>query len=288
MLRDLDVIQRWFASVITHPEGVEAGVSSEAAQRYIHMNRDELERVVTRSENLTAEQRLGIYANAYFARLLEVMRDSFPVLTLAMGQDAFDAFAMDYLQRYPSRSYTLDRLTERFAEYLEATRPDDGAAWATFLIDLARLEQTIAEVFDGPGVEGHATLTAENLAAVAPDQWEAARIEPAPCLRLMRFEYPVNAYWTAARHTPEDQPVDLPEPGVEHVAISRRDYIVRRYTLTAAQYALLEAVVDGCSLADAIQRAASVSDEPDAVFGEQLRGWFAYWTAEQLFVGVRV
>ena len=33
--RSLDVVQRWFQAVVTHPEGVEGGVESEEAQRLI-------------------------------------------------------------------------------------------------------------------------------------------------------------------------------------------------------------------------------------------------------------
>ena len=151
---NLDVIQKWFASVIMHPEGVDGGVESEQAQRVIRMSRDQLEHVVARSKNLTAAERMGIYANAYYARLLEVMRESFPVMARALGDETFDAFAFGYLQSFPSRSYTLDHLADHFVEFLQQTRPDDeDAAWADFLIDLARLEQTIAEVFDGPGIE---------------------------------------------------------------------------------------------------------------------------------------
>ena len=50
----LDVVQRWFHTVITHPQGVEAGVASEEAQALIPLKRSELEQVVTRSRNLSS------------------------------------------------------------------------------------------------------------------------------------------------------------------------------------------------------------------------------------------
>ena len=69
-----------------------------------------------------------------------------------------ECVASGYLQRYPSRSYTLNRLGGDFANYLDETRPDrrdDGevpdVAWPNLLIDLARLEWASGEVFDGPG-----------------------------------------------------------------------------------------------------------------------------------------
>src|SRR5260370_15904159 len=130
------------------PHGVHAGVGSDDARRAIDVSAEAVEGVVTRSRSLTALERLDIYHRAYFARLVECLRDEFPVLVHALGEDAFDAFALNYLQRYPSRSYTLNHLGTRFPHYLAETRPDDGDAlsWPDFLIDLATLELTFGEV----------------------------------------------------------------------------------------------------------------------------------------------
>ena len=45
----LDVVQRWFQAVVTHPEGVEGGAESEEAQRLIRLRQGELEAVIRRS-----------------------------------------------------------------------------------------------------------------------------------------------------------------------------------------------------------------------------------------------
>ena len=122
--QSLDVVQRWFQAVVTHPGGVESGVESAEAQALIRLPRGELEAVVRRSRNLTAAERIGIYANAYYARLLECLAAYFPMLQKTLGEEIFEGFAFEYLQRYPSRSYTLSRLGEDFPRFLEETRPD--------------------------------------------------------------------------------------------------------------------------------------------------------------------
>ena len=290
--RTLDVVQQWFQAVITHPGGVARGAADAAAQELIRLNRGELEAVVRRSRNLTAEERLSIYANAYWARLLEVLADVFPVLRTALGEDVFEGFACEYLQRHPSQSYTLDHLGERFPQFLSATRPDrEGGAeevsWPDFLIDLAHLELTIAKVFDGPGNEGEPLLTADDLRALAPEDFAAARLVPAASLRLLACRYPVNAYYTAVRHAAAGEEVPLPEPGEERVAILRRDFVVRRYALTRPQHALLAAVLAGAPVAAALAAAGAASELEDEALAAELQAWFRLWTAEGFFQAVR-
>src|SRR6516162_5491651 len=122
-MRDLDRLQRWLQSVITHPGGVAAGVASDEARRLIDVAPADAGRVVTRSRALTALERLEIYHRAYHARLLECLREEFPVLEHALGRDVFDQFALGYLQKYPSHSYTLNQLGTCFPQFLAESRP---------------------------------------------------------------------------------------------------------------------------------------------------------------------
>jgi hypothetical protein len=279
----LGVVQQWFHAVVTHPGGVAGGVAGADAQRLIRLDRAELEQVVRRSGNLTAEERLSIYANAYWARLLECLGDAFPVLRTALGADVFDSFAFEYLQRYPSRSYTLDRLGEYFPQFLDETRPPD-VDWPDFLVDLASLEWNLAKVFDGPGVEGQALLTHADLQDLTPERFAGARLAPVVCLRLLAFRYPVNAYYTAVRHAGEGEEVPIPAPAEELVALLRRDFVVRRYTLSRPQHALLEAVLAGAAVSRAIEAAASAGDDlNDEELASELQAWFRFWTAEGFF-----
>ena len=291
---DLNTVQRWLQSIISHPGGVEAGVDSGEAQRIIRLKRGELEQVVRRSRNLTAEQRLGIYANAYYARLLECLRESFPVLARAMGREVFDEFAFEYLQRYPSRSYTLGHLGDRFADFLNETRPDrptDGSppvGWPDFLIDLARLEWTIEQVFGGPGVEGGRLLTVDDLHALPQRHWLDTKLVLVVCVKLMEFRYPVNTYYTAARRAKEGELVPTPEPSPEYLCLTRRDFIVRRVALTRPQHTLLRSMAEGRTIGQALAAAGDETDAGDDELAAMLERWFADWAALGLFVGIEV
>lgn len=291
---DLSTIQRWFQSVISHPEGIQSGIETDEAQTLIHLKKSELENIIRRSKNLSAEERLAIYANAYYARLLECLRESFPVLTKTLGADVFNDFAFDYLQTYPSKTYTLNRLGDHFADFLNQTRPDrtpenpnPQTDWPDFLIDLARLEWNIEQVFDGPGAENKPTLLTEDLQRLTPEMFATARLVPNCSLKLLEFKFPVNAYYTAAKGLKDtDEAPPPPNPGQQFLALHRRDFIVRRTELSAAQHALLGSLQSGSTITAAIIAAAGYTDLSEEQFQSAISQWFTNWTASGLFEGV--
>jgi hypothetical protein len=284
----LDELQRWLQAVVTHPGGVAAGIEGAAARDQIAVVPQQVERVVTRSHALSALKRLEIYNRAYFARLLECLREEYSVLAAALGESLFDAFAVAYLQSHPSHSYTLSRLGESFPDYLAQTRPRDAAdrasaAWPEFMIDLARLERAVNEVFDGPGAEGKPLLDGGRLQTISAEQWSAAKLVCVPCLRLLVLRYPLNDYFTAIRRGGRPP---VPDPQVSHMAVTRRDYRVVRYVLDAAQHELLHGLIEGAPVGKAIERAAAVSPLGDEDLAVELRGLFEFWTAEGFFCDI--
>lgn len=288
-MAELDVIQRWFQSVVTHPDGVGRGVESTEAQKLIVLRRKELEKVILRSKNLSAADRMSIYANAYYARLIECLGESFPVFRRTVGKELFHDFAVEYLQMCPSGSYTLSRLGDRFARHLEQTRPrrpEDSADWADFLIDLVRLEWTIEQVFDGPGLEKEEPMDAAAWRLITPDAWPKTRLVTAPCLQLMSLSYPVNDYYTLARRAEPQTELNIPEPAEQWLAVTRRDFIVHRYELSRPQFALLDSLLVGGTIGEAIAAAASATQMGDDELASALNQWFRLWTQQQFFVAV--
>lgn len=220
------------------------------------------------SRNQTSAQRLAIYQQGYLARLQECLRDSFPVLVAALGQETFDQFAAEYVQRHPPASYSLNHLADRFVEHLVITRPGDvpSPGWPDFLIELARLEHTIERVFDGPGHEERPPLDVSGITQLPANQWSELRLTPAPDVRLLAFRFPVDDYYTSVK---QGQSPDWPPPDPSWLAIHRRDYVVRRVPLEEAEHHLLAALVAGQSLGEVLSAHPATA--------EQVAEWFAAW-----------
>ena len=278
---ELGVIQRWMQAVLMHPNGGAGGAGAPAARNEIDVGPGELEQVVTRSRALSAADRLGVYADAYYARLLECLREEFTALVHALGQELFDEFAFAYIRAYPSKSYTLHHLGANFPGYLAETCPaDEDPGWAAFLIDLATLERVYNEVFDGPGSEGRELLSAERLLAVPPDRWPDARLLPAVELRLVALRSPVHEFISGVRRNEDPA---IPGTAETVLAVHRRDYVVRRHPLTRPQSVLLGAILAGDTVGEAIGKAAELVGPDTGAFATDLRQWFRDWAAEGFF-----
>ena len=283
-LPQLDQIQKWMQSVIMHPEGIRAGVESAEAHRQIPVSPETVEDVITRSQSLSSLERLAIYGNAYYARLVECLRDEFPATAHAMGPESFDAYAIGYLQSYPSQSYTLGLLGANFPRFLAeipVQSPErKSEQFALFVADLSALERAYSEVFDGPGLEGGKVLSPDDLSLIAPDDWPDVKLVPAPSLRLMQFRFPVHEYVSGVRR--EESP-ELPAAEETNLAINRREFIVRRSALETGAFALLSNLVDGMPLGEAIAETCQNTDVDVEELAGKLQSWFQDWAGRQFF-----
>ena len=230
--------------------------------------------MIVASRQQSAVERMGVYRHAYFARLIDVMREFFPCFRHAAGEEVFDSFAFEYLAAYPPASYTLCRLADRFVEHLLLTQPAD-AAWSGFLIDLARLEKAIDETFDAPGPEELSPLQLPSVEDLCGD----IRLSLVPGFHLLDFRFPVSTYYTAWKAETADA---WPDEQQQFIALLRRDYIVRRYELNQPQFALLSALHRGETLGAALEELAASENCSDDL-STLVQQWFTKWAAERFF-----
>jgi hypothetical protein len=178
---------------------------------------------------------LAIYQRGYFLRIAACMREQFPALCHALGRALFDDFVADYIRDFPPARHTLYDLGRRFAGWMEANRPDGEAreAWVDFMIDLARFEYSVFEMFDAEGNEGSPFATPDT-----PDT--ALRLQPGFALGSYRF--PVADYYHAVRRG-EDPP--LPTAAPCQFALVRTDYVIRTVPLSQTHHAFLAELLAG-------------------------------------------
>lgn len=159
-----------------------AAASTDAARSLASQIRGDAQR--------SALLRVSVYANAYFTRIHDCLRDDFPALAASLGADAFHDLVKTYLMRHPPRHASLRYAGMHLAEHL-STPPYAAifgrvCGWAA---DLAALEWAILDAFDARDA---APIDRRGLANLPSEAWDGLQLVAVPSLRRIECEWPVH------------------------------------------------------------------------------------------------
>src|SRR5713226_2843090 len=193
----LKQLQSILYRLITAASGVAEGLAAEGS-----MPAGGLDALVLGDDRLSAEDRVDIYANMYFYRLLDVLKEDFPVTLRVLGDDNFHNLATGFLIEYPPTEPSVMYCGRHFADFLRdhAFRKD-----APFIADLAALERAVVEVFHGPDAP---VLEADELRAIAPEKWSALMMRTHPAVQIVTLEYRVVVLLRAVEEEREWKPAE--------------------------------------------------------------------------------
>ena len=205
--------------------------------------------VVLPSGSLEPVQRIDIYQGMYFWRLHEVLREDFPKLSLALG-DEFDDLVRDYLTRHPSQHPSVRHVGDGLAGFLETDALVRSRPW---LPELARLERARVDVFDAPDA---LPIRASDLAVVAPEAWAALTFSTIPALETLALRWPVHEVWA----TPGDGAVVRPT----FLRVWRQDFTVFHAAMDEIEASAFAALLAGAPFGDICDRVADHVDPETA------------------------
>jgi hypothetical protein len=231
-------------------------------------------------EALDARRRMSVYAESYFWRLAEVLREQYRVLAWLLGAARFHDFVTDLVWQRPSQSPDVRRFGAGLPDFL-AEHPLEAAHGG--LCELARVERAIVEAIDVPD---EPSVGRAELQAVPVEAWPALRLRAAGHVRVLatRRSYPrAFAAWKAEEPSPEPVPA-LPDDGPFHVLVWRRQLEVFHRALEPAAAATLRAALQGGTFEAMCDAALEVDPglDPGAVVG-----WLARWLDDGLFTALR-
>jgi len=203
------------------------------------------------SPALPAEERVAIYARMFLHRQVDALREMFPKVVAALGDEPFFEVAARYVHAHPSEHPDLGQLGRRFATFID--RPD--------LRDLARLEWARGEVFEALQKP---SLSADEFARLAQDAnaFMNHRVQLIPALRFLELEHDIGPLWDETAKRAEPQPTQWvvwrSRFDVFHVAVGEDEARAVRLAIGGA------AIGDICGALGDVARAA-----------EALQGWLA-------------
>jgi hypothetical protein len=167
--------------LIVAPGGAAEGLAHEAA-----LPTDGLVTLIAEDDRMTAVERVDIYANGYFYRLLDVLKEDYPAMLAVVGAENFHNLATGYLVDYPPTEPSIYYAGSNLAAYL-STHPL-RERWP-FLADLAALERAILESFHSADA---LALDADALRTTAPADWPSLVMHAHPATRLVDCAWRVD------------------------------------------------------------------------------------------------
>ena len=243
------------------------------------------DRLIKPNDRLTSFDRLQIYNQQYWWRILGAFGEDFRGLRAVLGETKFERLAVAYLEARGSQSWTLRNLGSHLVPYLEAhpalTRPRTALA-----LDLARVEWARVLAFDDPEKP---PITPEQIAKTPPDR---LHLGLQPYLSLLELHHPIDEMMrnlkrteiaamsnaVAATHTRQRKVVTVRRSRTPiHLAVHRVHFSVYYKRLDPEAYRLLFALRSGATLEDACATAFAGSKELPTQSASRIQEWFARW-----------
>lgn len=129
------------------------------------------------------EDRLHIYREGYYLRLIEVLGIDYGCLERALGESLFANLARAYIKENPSTDFSLESYGKNFWQYVSEHHAEK---WG----ELARFERQLAEF---AVIAKSETLAEQTLINLSPDSWPSLVFTFEANSECIHFNYDVIA-----------------------------------------------------------------------------------------------
>src|SRR3990167_2166955 len=210
----------------------------ESMQAYVLHSDLDIESEIVTPHNRVVIERLQVYRNAYYLRLIEILENDYLVLSQMMGKQTFDALARDYLDAFPSTYFSIRMVGKHVARFLK-----NIAAYDACYGELAEFEWALNETLLAQDCD---ELTMEDLGAIPPEQWAEMQLTLHPSVRMMKCCYNTMERWQSVNEGKGDiHSLQFSEP--RGLLIWRRANEPYYCALTKEQHYLIAAIATGDS-----------------------------------------
>ena len=146
---------------------------------------------ITEVGRASVQERLGVYARAYGARMRQALASNYPAVAKVLGDAGFTELAEEYIAAHDSRCFSIRYYGHALAHFV-ATEP--SYKFVPFLSDLAQWEWTMAEVFDAADADA---IDASALTDRPGAEWESLHVSFHPSVRVLSLSWNSPQMWQA-------------------------------------------------------------------------------------------
>lgn len=198
---------------------------------------------------LTADERVGIYADMYWLRMRDTMRDDHPRIRAALGDEAFDRLVARYLRVYPSTHHSLNELGRHLPRYLRE-HPDGERPW---LGDLAQLERARIDTF----IAANSPVLELSALQTLGETFATSKLVASNAMRVLTFDFDVLDMRAS---------VPTPRQPKAQVVVWRKGLEVYQVEVPADEADALTRLVQGHPLPEVCEAFAEREDPASAAF----------------------
>ena len=274
--------QIWFGSIIGRPIDEDSRMNPISPSG--HPMEIEACDYIRPSPTLRPAQRIQIYNQQYWWRLLSSLHESFPVTTRLFGYHDFNRMiAIPYLVKYCPHSWSLNDLGDRLEQWVEE---EYEAEDKSLVMDAVNLDWAFNKTFWAAHKE---PILMSNLPVEGdPTSLLGEKIYLQPHVQLFEFDYDLFTFRNEFLKQEPEYWIDHDFPKLKkdkkYFMILFRTSVNDLQWLEAmpAEYALLKLFQEGCTIDDACQW---MEDQEDAFYQEaaqNLPGWFQKWIIHRL------
>lgn len=171
---DLKKNQNKLFKLITAPEGV-----------HKELERNWANLPIIGDKKLSAAERLDIYANMYFYRILDSLKEDFSVTLKIIGDSRFNNLITDYLLKHPSKYFSMRDIGKPLPHFIK--KHPLRKQWP-YLSDLAKVEWAVIEAFDAKNNE---ILKENDLTQLKPKDWITLQLTLVDSAEMIRLDFEI-------------------------------------------------------------------------------------------------
>lgn len=274
--------QQWFASIIERPidEEDRMNLISPSGQPM----RQEACDYISPSPTLRPEQRIELYNQQYWWRLLKTMQESFPLVLRLFGYSSFNQLiATPYLVKYPSNHWSLLPLGDRLPQWIasEYHAEDKPLVSHAALVDCAFLHAFVCHQF--PPI-------ASELAAQDQEHLLNQKLVLQPYVHLFELPYDLFQFRVEFLKQKPEYWIENDFPPLEHLEQPLHFVLYRNAnknvsieTVSLNEFLTLRQYVSGMTI-DSLCQWLETQPHESALYQEasqNLHLWFQNWIARQ-------
>ena len=241
-------------------------------QEYLLGHSDRVVDAVVSTRTVSAVRRLEIYHNAYRARLVEVLMDTYERVVPYIGTDSFESVAIAYIESNPSSARSVRDYGGDFPLFLANLFEQDPD-----VSELAAMDQRLRDTFDAPDAKA---LEMSDVATLKPDEWEGVIFKLHPTVSLQGFRWNTPAIWQSLS-VDEAPPMAIENDTLVHWLFWRKDLQPHFRSLSSEEHEALRLIVEGnrfSELCDVMTDAF-----PDMDVTSYMGAWLRRWLDDGIF-----